>query len=39
MDSHLEVITQIVDLFKVTQNYQLKDNSSVTEMLKNYTNG
>jgi hypothetical protein len=36
MDSHLEVITQIVDLFKVTQNYQLKDNSNLTEMLKNY---
>jgi hypothetical protein len=36
MDSHLEVKTQIVDLFKVTQNYQLKDNSNLTEMLKNY---
>jgi len=32
-------VEQIVDLFIVTPNYQLKDNSGVTEMLKNYTVG
>lgn len=37
MVNHFEVIAQIVDLFIVTPNYQLKDNSGVTEILKNYT--
>jgi hypothetical protein len=39
MVNHFEVIAQIVDLFIVTPDYYLKYNSSVTEMLKNYTDG
>jgi hypothetical protein len=37
MVNHFAVIALIVDLFIVTPNYQIKDNSGVTEMLKNYT--
>jgi hypothetical protein len=39
MVNHFAVIAVIVDLFILTPDYQLKDNSSVTEMLKNYTAG
>jgi hypothetical protein len=39
MVNHFAVMALIVDLFIITPEYYLKNNSSVTEMLKNYTAG